>query len=289
MQPDRIKITILVDNQAKAGLIAEHGFALWIETADRRILFDTGQGRVCEKNGATLGIDLATTDALVLSHGHYDHTGGIPRCLNLAGKAELYCHPGAVLPRYSVRDNMARSLQMPRESMRAIDTLPAERVHWVQHSLLLNETIGLTGPIPRETDFEDTGGPFFLDPKGQRPDPLDDDLALWIRTGQGLIVCVGCAHSGLINTLHHIQRLNGGIRIRAVIGGFHLLNAGRHRLDRTVSTLRQFAPDSLIPCHCTGKEAANAFQNALGTNRCRPGAAGMSCSFAHSSPHIEYG
>lgn len=288
MQPET-RITILVDNQAEAGLIAQHGFALWIESADRRILFDTGQDLACEENGGTLGIDLAAADALVLSHGHYDHTGGISRCLNLARKAELYCHPGAVLPRYSVRNNSARTLQMPSESMRAIDTLPAERVHWVQQSLLLTETIGLTGPIPRKTDFEDTGGPFFLDPKGRRPDPLDDDLALWIRTDRGLIVCVGCAHSGLVNTLNQVQRLNKGIRIRAVIGGFHLQNAGGRRLERTVSALRQFAPDCLIPCHCTGEEAMTAFQNALGKNRCRPGAAGMRCTFAHSSPHIEYG
>jgi 7,8-dihydropterin-6-yl-methyl-4-(beta-D-ribofuranosyl)aminobenzene 5'-phosphate synthase len=89
--------------------------------------------------------------------------------------------------------------------------------------------------------------------------------------------------------LHQIQRLNNGIRIRAVIGGLHRLNAGGRRLDRTLSALRQFAPDCLIPCHCTGEEAVAAFQNALGTNQCRPGVAGLSCTFAHSSPHVEYG
>lgn len=129
------KITILVDNQAVTGLAAEHGFSLWIETADTHLLFDTGQGTAFEKNAAALGIDLATTNILVLSHGHYDHTGGVPSCLR-AGKAELYCHPGAVLPRYSIRNGMTKSLQMPPQAMLAIDKLPAKRVHWVQHSLL---------------------------------------------------------------------------------------------------------------------------------------------------------
>jgi 7,8-dihydropterin-6-yl-methyl-4-(beta-D-ribofuranosyl)aminobenzene 5'-phosphate synthase len=89
--------------------------------------------------------------------------------------------------------------------------------------------------------------------------------------------------------LHQVQRINNGSRIRAVIGGLHLQNAGGRRLERTVSALREFAPDSLIPCHCTGEEAMTAFQSALGKNRCRPGAAGMRCTFAHYSPHIEYG
>ncbi len=278
MQPETTRITVLVDNQAEAGLMVAHGFALWIETAHRHILFDTGEGVACEKNSWTLGVDLTTTDTLVLSHGHNDHTGGVSRCLSLAGQAELYCHPGAVLPRFSLRDNMAKSLQMPREAMRAIDKLPAKRVHWVQHPLVLTETIGLTGPIPRETDFEDTGGPFFLDPKGQRPDPINDDLALWIRTDQGLIVCVGCAHAGLINTLHHVQRLNQGLRIRAVISGFHLLNADESRLAQTIAALRLIAPEQLIPCHCTGEWAVSQLCQAF-PKTCCPGMSGRTYTF----------
>ena len=278
MQPEITRITILVDNQAETGLIAEHGFALWIETASRRILFDTGQGTACEKNGRILGVDLATTDTLVLSHGHNDHTGGVSRCLSLASQAELFCHPGAVLPRYSLRNNMAKSLQMPRDAMLAIDKLPAKRVHWVQQALLLTESIGLTGPIPRETDFENTGGPFFLDSKGQRPDPMDDDLALWIRTKQGLIVCVGCAHAGLVNTLRHVQRLNQGLRIRAVIGGFHLLNADESGLAQTIAALRLVAPEQIIPCHCTGEQAVSQLCQAF-PKECCPGKAGKTYIF----------
>lgn len=278
MKAQKTKITILVDNQAGKGLVAEHGFSLWVETDDKHLLFDTGQGSAFEKNAATLGINLATTDALVLSHGHYDHTGGVPTCLRAAGKVELYCHPGAVLPRYSVRDGMAKSLRMPPETMQAIDKLPAERVHWVQHSLFLTETIGLTGPIPRETDGKNTHEPFFLDSKGLRPDPIDDDLALWIRTEEGLIVCVGCAHAGLLNTLGYARQLNKGLRIRAVIGGFHLLNTGETAIGHTIAALRTIAPDQIIPCHCTGEHAIAQLSAAFG-GACCPGAAGMTFVF----------
>lgn len=278
LKTDTTKITILVDNQAGAGLVAEHGFSLWIETAERCILFDTGQGGALEKNADVLGIDLAETDMLVLSHGHYDHTGGVSLGLRLAAKTSLYCHPGAVHPRYSVRNGMARSLRMPLKAMRALDKLSWEQMHWVQQPLLLTETVGLTGPIPRETEFEDTGGPFFLDTKGLRPDPMDDDMALWIRTDSGLIVCVGCAHAGLVNTLNHVLGLNKGMRIRAVIGGFHLLQAGETRIDQTIAFLQTLALDRIVPCHCTGDHVIAELSNAFAESCC-PGEAGIVCVF----------
>jgi len=272
------RITILVDNEAGVGLAAEHGFALWLETGAKRFLFDTGQGAALVKNAHTLGLDLATADHLVLSHGHYDHTGGMASLLPQARHLEVHCHPGAVNPRYAIRNRLIKSLQMPSEAMIALDRFPQEQLHWVQQPVQLCETVGLTGPIARETIFEDTGGPFYLDQTGRRPDPVVDDLALWIRTDKGLIVCVGCAHAGLVNTLHHVQRLNDGRRIRAVIGGFHLLNADRSRLKPTIEALHLLAPDHLIPCHCTGQDAVKALRETFG-NRCQPGMAGMTCLF----------
>jgi 7,8-dihydropterin-6-yl-methyl-4-(beta-D-ribofuranosyl)aminobenzene 5'-phosphate synthase len=272
------RVTILVDNQAGEGLLAEHGLSLWIETEDKRILFDTGQGSALESNARILGVDLGRTDVLVLSHGHYDHTGGIAQVLQQARNINAYCHPGVVLPRYIIRKGKPQPIQMPRESMAAIDKLPLERLHWVQQPILLYDKIGITGPIPRETSFEDTGGPFYLDPEGKHADSIDDDLALWIRTDDGAIVCVGCSHAGLVNTLNHVRRLSHGLRVRAVIGGFHLLNAGRERLDQTVAALRLFEPDAVVPCHCTGEPAVALLRGALG-ERVSPGAAGMTYQF----------
>ncbi len=273
-----VRITILVDNQAGEGLAAEHGFSLWIETPDRRILFDTGQGGALRDNARRLGIDLAKTNILVLSHGHYDHTGGLAQVLAQGRDISVYCHPGVVLPRYSMRNDISKPIQMPPAAMAAMDLLPSRQLHWVVKPVLLSEKVGLTGHIPRGTSFEDPGGPFYLDLEGKRADSIDDDLALWIRTDEGVIVCVGCAHAGLVNTLHHIRGLNPGLRLRAVIGGFHLVNAGRERLEQTVAALRSFALDSVVPCHCTGQPAVALLRDGLG-ERVMPGAAGMTYQF----------
>jgi len=273
MNEDRVKITILVDNQAASGLTAEHGFSLLIETGEMRLIFDTGQGDALPVNARALGIDLNQTDMLVLSHGHFDHTGGISRVMQNNLGIEVYAHPGIMLPRYSIRDGLPRAIQIPRESMTILDGLPAQRLHWASKALEVSENIGITGPIPRDTDYEDTGGPFFLDPEGKHADLIEDDLALWIRTGDGLIVCVGCCHAGLVNTLNHVCRLTGQKSIRAVIGGFHLLNATGRRLGLTVESLQTFSPRLVVPCHCTGDSAVKVLQAALG-ERVEPGYAG---------------
>lgn len=278
MQTTNVKITILVNNLAGDDLVEEHGLSFWIEIEGKRILFDTGQGGALKNNARALDIDLSKTDMLVLSHGHYDHTGGLPHVFQRARNINIYAHPGIVQPRYSMSTGTPKAIQMPRKSMMAIDKLPSRQLHWVQKPVFMTDKVGLTGPIPRETSFEDPGGPFFLNPEADITDFIDDDLALWIREDDGLIVCVGCAHAGLVNTLNYIRSLNDGLRIRAVIGGFHLLNANQQRLDETMAALRKLEPDTVIPCHCTGETAVALLREQLG-NRVSPGVAGMTYQF----------
>jgi 7,8-dihydropterin-6-yl-methyl-4-(beta-D-ribofuranosyl)aminobenzene 5'-phosphate synthase len=273
-----LKITMLVDDLAGEGLSAEHGLSLWIDTGTERILFDTGQPAALGENARRLRIGLDQASILILSHGHYDHTGGIPQVLKHVRETNVYCHPGVVQLRYSIRDGRPKPIQMPRESIAAIDELPARSIHWTSQALLLSERIGITGPIPRETSYEDTGGPFYLDPQGWRTDPVDDDLALWIRTADGLAVCVGCCHAGLVNTLNHACHLTKQDRIRAVIGGFHLLNANDQRLELTTAALRSFSPSMVVPCHRTGERAIKVLKATLG-ERVAPSYAGASYGF----------
>lgn len=255
-------LTILVDNQARPPLASEHGFALWIQAEGRRILFDTGQGAALPGNAERLGIDPASADALVLSHGHYDHGGGIARVLEKNPALAVYAHPRVLRSRFAISDREIRPVQLPGSAMEALQRHPD--VHWVRREVRLGTDIGLTGPIPRPSTFEDPGGPFYLDPAGRFPDSVDDELALWIGTPAGLVVCVGCAHAGLINTLHLARRQSGLDRIAAVVGGFHLGSADGRRLERTVGALRQLAPERLVPCHCTGARAVRTLQDALG-------------------------
>lgn len=213
----------------------------------------------------------------MLSHGHYDHTGGAAQVIRRRPEIEVYFHPGAVQPRYSIRNGASRSIGMPREAKTALNGLPARGVHWVIRPTLIAPDVGVTGPIPRETPYEDVGGPFFLDPTGARRDPVDDDQALWINTPEGLVVCVGCCHAGLVNTLNHVARLNDDAPIRAFIGGFHLGEASDERLDRTIEALRAISPRMLAPCHCTGEKAIHAFKRVFG-DMVSPGHAGTACT-----------
>jgi 7,8-dihydropterin-6-yl-methyl-4-(beta-D-ribofuranosyl)aminobenzene 5'-phosphate synthase len=268
-------VTVLVDNEAGEGLRAEHGLSLLVETGGRTVLFDTGQGAALRHNALLLGVRLGSIDALVLSHGHYDHTGGAAELLSAAPHARLIMHPNAAIERYSVPPGKEpRAIGMPTAVREAIARLPAGAVVKARAPVDLGPGIGVTGPIPRETPWEDVGGPFFMDPQGRQPDAIEDDQALWIATPDGAIVCVGCSHAGLINTLRYVRRVSGIETIRAVIGGFHLCNAKKRRMEETRKALRAPAPGMLAPCHCTGAGAVRALRDeaCLRVAPCRAGA-----------------
>ena len=271
----RVVVSILVDNEAPPGLQTEHGFSLWIEADGLKILFDTGQGEALFPNAETLGVRLGEAAFVVLSHGHYDHGGGIAQVMNVAKEAQLVAHPKALLPRHSLAPGKeARQIGMPESAMAALKRLPAERVLWSWQPLRLSGDIGVTGEIPRESGFEDSGGPFFIDERGEYPDNLPDDQALWIQTTEGLIVFLGCAHAGIINTLRYVMRLTSVNRLRAVIGGFHLRQAKPQRIESTINSLLELNPQQLIPCHCTGEEAIGKLQAAFGAKVINRGSVG---------------
>ncbi len=256
-------LTILSDNHAVPGLEAEHGFALWIEADGCRILFDTGAGQAFLDNARTLGIDPATADAVVLSHGHYDHTGNLAVVLERAPQTALYCHPECASKRYSIHDT-PKPVGMPLEAGVAVSAMRAKKRHHVTHPTALGAGIWLTGPVPRVTAFEDTGGPFFVDSQGHEPDLIPDDLSLWLRTSAGLVVCLGCCHAGVINTLRQITAVSGEPRIVALIGGMHLVHADSERLERTAEALGAYAIGQIIACHCTGETAVTFLTGRLG-------------------------
>lgn len=269
-----IRISVLVDDRSAGGINAEHGLALWLETADERILFDTGQGDVLEENARRMGIDLRTVDRIVLSHGHYDHGNGLGTVLKTTARAHVYAHDQVGIARYSIAAGLCRRVGLSPESAQGLKSLPKKRLHYCSAPLRLSPRVGLTGPIPRLSSFEDLGGCFYLDEEARIPDKLTDDQALWIDTPKGAIVLVGCAHAGLINTLNYVRELSQGAELYAVIGGFHLHNAPTSRLLETVAALKKIGPGLVVPLHCSGEKAVAAFQDSL-AERCIPGRAGM--------------
>jgi len=255
-------ITILVDNKAENGLATEHGFAAWIEADGRNILFDTGQSTALEYNCLQLGFDCAAADSLILSHGHYDHTGGVPGVLKRNSAVQVYFHPAAMADRYSLRpDSPPKNIAMPHAARDSLKQLPAGRVTLVEKPCRLSPSIGITGTIPRHHPAEHPDSLLYLDPDGRTPDPVVDDMALWIISAHGLVIITGCCHAGLINTINYIRRVSGIDIVYAVIGGFHLKNASRKRIACTCRALQEWNPVKVIPCHCTGEEAITQMQN----------------------------
>ncbi len=275
---ENICITVLVENSVhRRGLVAEHGLSFHIQIGQRSLLFDTGQTDLTLMNAETLRVPLGRLEVIVLSHGHYDHTGGLPAFLEVAPNAPVFLHPAAFENKYSKSpEGKTRFIGMNPKTAQALYA----RRNYVETSSCTSVMDGVfvTGEIPRPTSYEDTGGAFYLDADGLRSDPLLDDQALVIDLGRRVILLLGCAHSGVVNTLDHVQHLTGGKPVCAVIGGLHLAAASEERIQQTINRLRSTNLECLAPIHCTGWPATAQLWQAL-PDICRPAGVGAVFEF----------
>ena len=250
-----MKVTIAMDNNvpisARLPLVAEHGAAFLIEADGKKILYDTGQSGAVVDNLSLLGVAVPEIDIIVISHGHYDHAGGLVAVLQRARKdVEVVIHSAAFGERYTLA-GARRPIGIPT----GVDYLRTLGGVWDIRDTprQLTPTIWFSGTVPRTTDFElgDTRLVVETD-HGDVQDEISDDTSLFCRGERGLVVIGGCTHSGLVNTVKHGFAVTGQDRLQAWIGGTHLGPVGTKQQDLTIQQLVAWNPEIVAANHCTG-------------------------------------
>ena len=251
------QITIVCENRAglPLGILGEHGFAAHIRHNDETFLLDTGQGMALMPNANTLGLDFSRLDHIVISHGHYDHTGGLTHLPPQETETPLHAHPGIFGAKFLEpapgRGDIFIGTGITPEELR-------ERLN-IQCDLKADLTeiapgVWFSGQVPRTTDFEGPDPELTLKTEtGYETDLLLDDIALLFETGSGPVIAAGCAHSGIVNIMAYFSKALGLDEFHAVLGGTHLgFSSDPTQLDRTIEAFERFNVQKIAVSHCTG-------------------------------------
>ncbi len=276
MAVKNVQITVLIEDSkcsAEPKLKSKHGLAFFIKAKiddnEVTILMDTGPTpEDLLHNVDAMGINLQDVDLVVLSHGHYDHTGGLIAALKQTKKrVPVIAHPTVFDPKLKIMPHL-RLIGAPFkssdvESAGGVPLLATDPVK-------IADGITTTGEVPRRTNFESVRGFWTIHNRSFVEDQMLDDQSLVFDVEcKGLVVVAGCVHSGIINTIKHAQKITANSRVYAVLGGFHLISADIKSIQATVNELEKLDITFIGPCHCTGKKATKKIAETFG-DRCCP-------------------
>lgn len=260
-----MKISVLTENVVyKRGFIGEHGLSLLIETGGKKFLFDTGQTCVFQQNAGKIKADLENLDGIILSHGHYDHCGGLGVWLT-EGQGKLSCpvyiSDGAFQRKYTKNPKTGQMRYIGIDWEPELCGSMLKRIKEEKQEIA--ENVFLLSKIPYKIPFESRPELFYQNEAGTIPDNMEDEQLLVIREEQGLFVFAGCAHPGIINCLTYVKESFPGERIYGVFAGMHLKSCSRERLHATIRELKALNAGIIVPMHCTGIQAIAAIKEEL--------------------------
>jgi len=255
----KLEISVLSENTVeKRQLLAEHGLSFYFKYNEKEYLFDTGQGEVLFSNAEKMDIDLQNIDTVFLSHGHDDHTGGLKKLLKLKPEIRVFAHSDIFQPKYK---KAAASLEFIGTDL---DKSDINNFTAAENTKAAAAGIYNTGeiPAPRETYINERY--VVKNEQGEITDPFDDDTSVYLETESGIVILLGCSHKGVKNIIEEIRGSVGDKKIAAVLGGMHLKRAGRAEINELIEYFRELDLELLAPMHCTGRQAAAMFKEALG-------------------------
>ncbi len=261
-----MKITTLIENKLKEGedLKIEHGLSLYIEADNKKMLFDTGQSGDFIQNAEDLNIDLKDLDYVFISHGHFDHSGGLERLIKeINPDFELYVGDGFFNNKYSLReDGDYKFTGNPFDASFLRDN-KISTTYVNKDITYLTENIMIFTNFKREEEFENTNQTMYLKQDGEYiKDPFLDEISLGIKTDKGLVLIVGCSHVGIVNIIDTITERTG-MPIYALLGGTHLVKEDDEKINTIIDYLREKDMNLIGACHCTGKQGETMLEQQL--------------------------